>query len=140
MKPLCAHAGRSNAGLDRRKGVVRTCALGIAGGLVSRKLHCELCPKHEPAKTPPREKKVEELSANTLRKIALAVIAPCVHEGAPSRPPDGKPTSKKWFACDHPDQPLGSPTCRCKGCGPRCSGYEADGDVESPESSGTGAA
>lgn len=48
------------------------------------------------------------------------VPLPCVHVGDDAGP-------KGWHLCEREDEPLGAVVCTCKGCGPRCPGYEAKG-------------
>lgn len=58
------------------------------------------------------------------------VALPCVRVGdlltGHERELLGLDHRKEWMRCDHPDQPLGAAVCRCKGCGPKCPGYQPD--------------
>jgi hypothetical protein len=48
--------------------------------------------------------------------------APCVHLGLPARVHG---SNRDWRTCGNPTAPLGNPVCQCRGCGPKCVGYEA---------------
>jgi predicted GH43/DUF377 family glycosyl hydrolase len=60
------------------------------------------------------------------QKTSLDLVSPCEYRGRPISPPDGNPTSCKWYECDHPDQPLGKQVCARRGCGAGCRGYVPD--------------
>ena len=46
----------------------------------------------------------------------------------------GLAAEKEWRRCTHPAKPLGGKeyVCPCDGCGPSCSGYDADADPDAP--------
>jgi predicted GH43/DUF377 family glycosyl hydrolase len=37
-------------------------------------------------------------------------------------------TRKSWHWCHHPTHPLGEAVCKCRGCGTKCPGYQAEED------------
>lgn len=55
--------------------------------------------------------------------------AECEHCGAElaggERQARGLGHSQRWALCLHPEQPLGEAVCPCRGCGPKCPGYES---------------
>lgn len=61
---------------------------------------------------------------------AARVELPCIHEGPDVRV---EGSGRRFLVCEHPDTPLGSPVCKCQGCGMRCPRYTPDlllpGDV-----------
>lgn len=64
---------------------------------------------------------------------AKPAAGPCVHLGdaltGPEREAAGLPHAKRWSLCLADPKPLGEYVCPCKGCGPRCPGYEAEADA-----------
>lgn len=79
MKPLCQFAGRSNTKLVAKKGLVRTCANGVCGGLVAREIDCETCTLHRTADgtapAAPAQEKPLWISLDLL-------VKPCRHRSA----------------------------------------------------------
>lgn len=140
MRPLCASAGKACTGFDRARGLhTRRCAKGVRGGMVSRQADCETCTQwaersaDEPAVVALNviERKKANLAAHPaaqeeIRETLAAMRAPCLHRGDSTAPPDRLPTAKAYFRCEHPEKPLGEVVCTCKGCGPKCVGYEAE--------------
>lgn len=58
------------------------------------------------------------------------VSLPCIHLGSPVPAPPGANPAKRWSSCDHPRKPLGDPVCPCKGCGPKCVGYQPEDEPD----------
>lgn len=116
--------------LGHKAGVGRTCSSPDRGGVVDHRTDCQACPYYAaevptarvfaPSPLPPRQ--VETTTVTTAR-----VPLPCVHEGRPSPPPEGKPTTKSYLQCD---AGLGV-VCRCN-CNPSCKKYEAEADDPAP--------
>lgn len=62
------------------------------------------------------------------KKDTIAIPLPCIHEGRPRQPPEGKDARKLWFECG-----VGKGVvCKCNNCGcvcnESCDKYVADTD------------
>lgn len=58
---------------------------------------------------------------------ALPAPLPCEHLGPAVRGERAPDATRDWRECGHPEQPLGAVVCGCRGCGPRCRGYQPEG-------------
>jgi hypothetical protein len=81
VKALCAFAGKSNTRLDPKKGLVRTCAKGVCGGMVSRGSDCEGCKLHS---TPTGDTiaAAPAVEAQPARISLDLLVLPCRHRSA----------------------------------------------------------
>lgn len=112
-RPLCTFAGPIVE--DRW----RECGHPDRGGRCRRLVECRDCPLHtspDGTPTPP--------AAPAPARKSL----PCLHLGAPARPPDGESVVRKWVVCE---AGLGT-VCTCR-CGPKCDRYEPDGPEQEQE-------
>lgn len=80
-------------------------------------------------------KRVYNHGPNAARTAAPTVslpALPCALKGDPltgyERATAGKSHGPDWRHCLHAEKPLGEAVCPCMGCGPGCTGYQAEAD------------
>lgn len=93
---------------------------------------CDICRRYD-ADDPPGYRAFSDATRAKLR-VAPALPTtpppPCVHAGDELTPAmrdaAGLDHAKRWTLCTHAEKPLGEHVCSCRGCGPKCRGYQPD--------------
>jgi hypothetical protein len=126
---FCIHASDAKGRSIPEKGPPRTCAKGHGtDGVIHELVDCPGCGDRvapDPAEP-----------AAGVPKAAEAARGECTHfrelSGA-ERSALRLDHRRRWGLCLHEAKPLGAAVCACRGCGPKCVGFETENEKRAVE-------